>query len=99
MKNLKSISAAWRNRKKKTWAELNDWALALIGVPSFLVGSFYGLIVKKVTPEMVDLSQIHGLPHEAILAFLFLGGLALSSWYFLNVARRCSQLLYERNFK
>ncbi|WP_426108493.1 hypothetical protein [Pseudomonas sp. TWR1-1-4] len=99
MKMLKSISTAWRNRPKKTWTELNDWALALIGVPSFMVGLFYGMVVKKVAPELVDLSQIHGLPLEAILAFLFLGGLAVSSWYFLYVARRCSQLLYERNFK
>lgn len=99
MKILKAISVAWRNRPKKTLADLNDWALAFIGGPSFLIGTFYVSVVWKVTPELVDISQVHGLPLKAVLAFLLLGGLALNGWFFLTVARRCNELLYERNFK
>lgn len=99
MKFLKLISVAWRNRPKKTLADLNDWALAFIGGPSFLIGTFYVSVVWKSTPELISLSQDHGLPPAAILAFLLLAGLALSGWFFLTVARRCNELLYERNFK
>ena len=97
---MKFLRVAWKNRKKKkAWAELNDWALAFIGAPSFLVGTFYLSVVWKVTPELVDLSQIHGLPFKAILAFIFLGGLAVSGLYFMTVAKRCYGLIVERNFK
>jgi len=99
MKILKKAVTTFRNRKKKTWAELNDWVLAFIGAPSFLVGSFYLWVVGTTTPDLLILSREHGLPLKAILAFVFLGGLALSGWFFLTVARRCGELLYERNFK
>lgn len=99
MNILSRARISFRNRKKKTWSELNDWTLAFIGAPSFLVGSFYLWVVTTNTPELLILSRDHGLPAKAILAFVFLGGLALSSWFFLTVARRCSELLYERNFK
>lgn len=97
---MKFLKAAWDNRKeKKTWAGLNDWALAFIGAPSFLVGSFYLWVVTTTTPDLLALTRDHGLPLKAILAFVFLGGVAVNAWFFLNVARRCSELLYERNFK
>ena len=38
MKLLKKMATAFRNRKKYTYAELNDWMLSLIGISSFLVG-------------------------------------------------------------
>jgi hypothetical protein len=98
MKILKNAVISFRNRRKKTWAELNDWALACIGAPSFVVGSFYLWVVGTTIPDLLILSRDHGLPLKAILAFVFLGALALSSWFFLNVARRCHELLYERNF-
>jgi hypothetical protein len=96
---LKKALTSFRNRKKKAWAELNDRMLAFIGAPSFLVGSYYLWVVTTTTPDLLALSRDHGLPLKAILALTFLGGLALSSWFFLTVARRCSELLYERNFK
>lgn len=99
MNILSRTRISFRNRKKKTWTELNDWTLAFIGAPSFLVGSFYLWVVTTNTSELLILSRDHGLPVKAILAFVFLGGLALSSWFFLTVARRCSELIYERNFK
>ncbi|WP_439864548.1 hypothetical protein [Pseudomonas antarctica] len=98
MNILKPISVAWRNRSKKTLADLNNWALALIGGPSFLIGTFYVSVVWKTTPELISIFQDSGLPPAAILAFLLLGGLAFSGWFFLTVARRCNDLLYQRNF-
>ncbi|WP_124426920.1 hypothetical protein [Pseudomonas orientalis] len=98
MKILKSISAAWRNRSKKTLADLNDLALAFIGGPSFLIGTISLWSAGKFTSELFDISQTYGLPIEAILSMLLLGCLAASSWLFLTVARRCNDLLYKRNF-
>ncbi|XOQ66715.1 MAG: Integron gene cassette protein [Pseudomonas helleri] len=99
MSILKKATLAFKNRRKRNWSELNDWALACIGAPSFLVGSFYLWVIGATTPDLLILSQNHGLPFKAILAFVFLGGLALSSLFFLSISRRCYELLYERNFK
>lgn len=99
MKTLKKAVISFRNRKKKSWAELNDWALAFIGTPSFLVGSFYMWVVGTTTPDLLILSRDHGLQLKAILVFVFLGGLALSGLYFMTVAKRCYELIVERNFR
>lgn len=99
MNILRKTRLSFRNRKKKTWTDLNDWTLAFIGAPSFLVGSFYLWVITTNMSDLLVLSRDHGLPLKAVLAFAFLGGLVLSSWFFLTVARRCSELLYERNFK
>ncbi|WP_338523692.1 hypothetical protein NUH87_28875 [Pseudomonas batumici] len=99
MNALNKVVALFRNRKKKTWAELNDWSLAFIGGPSFLVGSFYLWVSGTNTLNLMVVSRDHGLPLKAILAFAFLGGLALSGLYFMTVAKRCYELIVERNFK
>ena len=58
----------------------------------------YLWVASTTTPDLLVLTRDHGLPLKAILAFVFLGGLAVSAWFFLNFARRCNELLYERNF-
>jgi|SRR5450830_313797 len=99
MKILKAISAALRNQKKKTWAELNDWALMLIGLPSFATGAYYLWVAGSVTQNLITWSKHNGLTLEAILVFAFLGLIALSGLYFATVAKRCYGLIVERNFK
>lgn len=99
MKLLKKMAAAFRNRKKYTYAELNDWVLSLIGIPSFLVGAYYLWVSGNSTIDLVQWSKDHAITWDAALAFVFVGLIALSGLYFATVARRCYELIYERNFK
>ncbi|AHC85735.1 hypothetical protein X970_11120 [Pseudomonas monteilii SB3101] len=99
MKQLKKMAVAFCNRKKYTYAELSDWKLLLIGIPSFAVGAYYLWVSGNVTVEMLNWSQDHAITLDAMLAFAFLGLIGLSGLYFATVARRCYELIYERNFK
>ncbi|OLS61509.1 hypothetical protein [Pseudomonas putida] len=99
MKLLKKMATAFRNRKKYTYAELNDWMLSLIGISSFLVGAYYLWISGNMTVEMLNWSRNHAMTLDAVIALGFLGLLSLSGLYFATVARRCYELIYERNFK
>lgn len=99
MKLLKKMATAFRNRKKYTYAELSDWKLLVIGIPSCAVGAYYLWVSGSVTVEMLNWSRDHVINLDAMLAAGFVGLLWLSGLYFATVARRCYELIYERNFK
>jgi|MedtruStandDraft_1076414.scaffolds.fasta_scaffold25115_2 hypothetical protein len=99
MKLLKKMTRAFRNRKKYTYAELSDWKLSLIGIPSFAVGAYYLWVSGSVTVELLHWSRDHAMTLDAVLALGFLGLLGLSGLYFATVARRCYDLIRERNFR
>ncbi|WP_462403050.1 hypothetical protein [Pseudomonas sp. Marseille-QA0332] len=99
MKLMRKMVTAFRNRKKYTYTELSDWTLALIGALSFTVGAYYLWVSGSVTVEMLEWSSSHALTADAALAFGFLGLLGLSGLYFATVARRCYDLIVERNFR
>lgn len=99
MKLLKKMAAAFRNRKKYTYAELNDWMLSIIGIPSFIVGAYYLWISGNMTVEMLNWSKDHAITIDAVIVLGFLGLLSLSGLYFATVARHCYGLIIERNFK
>lgn len=93
------MATAFHNRKKYTYAELSDWKLTLIGIPSFAIGAYYLWVSGSVTMEMLNWSQDHAVTLDAVLAFGFLGLIGLSGLYFATVARRCYDLIVERNFR
>jgi len=99
MRRVQRLTAAFRNRKKYTYAELNDWMLSLIGIPSFLVGAYYLWVSGSMTVEMLNWSKDHAMTVDAVIVLGFLGLLSLSGLYFATVARRCYGLIVERNFK
>lgn len=99
MKQLKKIVVAFRNRKKYTYRELSDWKLSLIGIPSFAVGAYYLWVSGSVTVEILNWSRDHAVTLDAMLALGFLGLIGLSGLYFATVARRCYDLIVERNFR
>lgn len=96
---LKKMATDFRHRKKYTYAELSDWKLSLIGIPSFAVGAYYLWVSGTVTVEMLNWSKDHVITLDATLAFGFMGLLGLSGLYFATVARRCYDLIIERNFR
>lgn len=99
MKLLNKMAIAFRKRKKYTYAELNDWMLSLIGIPSFLVGAYYLWVSGNMTVEMLTWSRDHAMTLDAVIVLGFLGLLSLSGLYFATVARRCYDLIVERNFR
>ncbi|MFK0033026.1 hypothetical protein [Pseudomonas monteilii] len=99
MKLTDRLVAILKARRKITYAELSDWKLMLIGVPNFLVGAYYLWVSGNSTIDLVQWSKDHAITWDAALAFVFVGLIALSGLYFATVARRCYELIYERNFK
>lgn len=99
MNLVHKATTAFRRRKRYTYADLSDWKLFMIGIPSFAVGAYYLWVSGNVTVEILTWSRDHAITLETILAVGFLGMLWLSGLYFATVARRCYELIYERNFR
>lgn len=99
VKVLKEAVQLIRNESKRPWAEVNSWALALIGGPSFVVGSYYAAGAIKVTPDLIHATEQVGLTAVGIAAYSVTGLMAVAGWHFLKIAQRCSELLYQRHYR
>jgi len=99
MNLIRKLINAIQRFHRRPYAELSDWALTLIGIPNFLVGAYYLWVSGNSTIDLVQWSKEHAITWDAALAFVFVGLIALSGLYFATVARRCYELIYERNFK
>lgn len=99
MRLIKKLVATIQKCMRKPYAEHNDWMLTLIGIPHFLVGAYYLWVSGNSTIDLVQWSKDHAITWDAVLAFVFVGWIALAGLYFATVARRCYELIYERNFK
>ncbi|WP_342649085.1 hypothetical protein [Pseudomonas sp. REB1044] len=98
MKILKKVATAYRNRKKSNYADLSSWKLSLIGIPTFLLGSFVTWQAQHWGRELFDVVTGYKLGLDACIAFGLIGTLALSGLYLLDVSRRCHDLIRERLF-
>lgn len=99
MKSIHKLVGILKPRRKLTYAELSDWKLMVIGIPNFLVGAYYLWVSGNSTVDLVQWSKNHETTLETVIAFIFVGLIALGGLYFATVARRCYELIYERNFK
>lgn len=99
MNLMKKLIAAIQKCQRRPYTELSDWALTLMGIPHFLVGAYYLWVSGNSTIDLVQWSKDHTITWDAALASVFVGLIALSGLYFATVARRCYELIYERNFK
>lgn len=99
MKVLDKAASFLTRRKKKTFEELDDWLLAVLGRVAFLVAGYWGLMLGDVVPDFIKIVNKNGLSPTAIGLTLLLGGFGISVWFFGCIAARCHTLLYERWFK
>ncbi len=99
MKFLDKAARFLTRRKKKTFDELNDWFLAVLGVLAFLVAGYWGLMLGDVVPEFIKIVNENGISLMAIGLAMLLGGFGISVWFFGCISARCHALLYERWFK
>ncbi|WP_147303864.1 hypothetical protein [Pseudomonas qingdaonensis] len=99
MKAFNIALQLFRNERKRPWAEVNSWALAIIGGPSFLIGSYYVWVAQDLTPDLMHLTNQTGITALGAAAFSITGLIALSGWHFLAIAKRCFELLYQRHYR
>ncbi|WP_417527519.1 hypothetical protein [Marinomonas shanghaiensis] len=99
MKVLDKVAGFLTRRKKKTFEELNDWLLAILGVAAFLVAGYWGLMLGDVVPDFIKIVNGNGASLTAFGLAVLLGGFGISVWFFGCIAARCHALLYERWFK
>ncbi|MBF8636090.1 hypothetical protein IRZ48_05500 [Pseudomonas fulva] len=96
---FKKATKLLRNESKRPWSEVNSWALALIGGPSFLVGSYYLWKVKEVAPDLIHATEQVGITSLGIAVYGIVGVMLVGAWHFLAIAKRCSELLQHRLYK
>ncbi len=99
MRFIQRAVAAFRARPKRQLHELNDWVLAILGALSFLIAGYWGMAVAGVLPELINLTNQHGLTGKGATIFSALGALGLGIWFFGCLAARCHSLLFERHFR
>ena len=99
MKVLDSVTGFITRNKKRSFEELSDWMLAVLGVVAFLVAGYWGLMLGEAVPGFIKETTQTGISLPAVGLGLLLGGFGLSVWFFGCIAARCHALLYERWFK
>jgi len=93
--------AAARFQARRTWYlyELSDWALALIGIISFLIAGYWGMAVADVLQDLVKMTNRGGLSWIRTAGFALLGLLGIAIWFYGCIAARCHSSLFERHFR
>ena len=99
MKVLNKAASFLTRRRKKSFEDLNDWLLAVLGMSAFLVAGYWGLMLSDVVPEFIKIVNGNGISLTAVGLAMLLGGFGISVWFFGCIAARCHTLLYERWFK
>ena len=99
VKAFKKALRLFRNEHKRPWSELNSWALALIGGPSFVAGSYYLWVAKDVAPELIHATNQVGITALGVAAYSATGLMLFTGWHFLTIAKRCSEVLRQRHYR
>ncbi|WP_312050607.1 hypothetical protein [Acinetobacter courvalinii] len=96
----RQLMQKFKNRKKRKFNQMPDYLLIIIGVPSFLSASYWGLVLGDVVPDFVRAINNQGyMDIFSILISVILLALAAEFWFFSAIAVRCHTILYERWFK
>ena len=88
-----------RNESKRPWSEVSSWALAPIGGASKVVAGSLSLAVVGVMPSLIQATNEVGITDLGVAAYSVVGLMALTGYHFRSVAKRCSELLYQRHYK
>ncbi|MBB4731208.1 hypothetical protein SAMN05216588_107147 [Pseudomonas flavescens] len=98
MQIFKKAVAAFRARRKWRLDELSDWVVAPLGAASFLIAGYWGMAVGDVLPELVSVTNRHGLSWFGAAAFVLLGMMGVTIWFHAHLAARCNAVLKQRHF-
>jgi hypothetical protein len=96
MKTLNIVTNFITRHKKKTFEELSNLILAVLGVSSFLVAGYWGLVLSEVVPEFAKVANQDGISLPIAGLGLLLAGFGITVWFFGCIAARYHTLLYER---
>nr|AMP54059.1 hypothetical protein [uncultured bacterium] len=92
MKVLDSVTGFITRNKKRSFEELSDWMLAVLGVVAFLVAGYWGLMLSEAVPGFIKETNRTGISLPAVGLGLLLGGFGLSVWFFGCIAARLSHI-------
>jgi hypothetical protein len=99
MKILNSVTRFFTKHKKNNFEEVNSWALAFLGISSFLMAGYWGLMLSEVVPGFVKAVNKSGISFVAVFWGSVLGFYGIVFWFFGCIATRCHTVIYERWFK
>lgn len=99
MRLFHRAGAVFQARRKWRLQELSDWVLAPLGAISFVIAGYWTMAISEVLPSLVRLTNQTGFTWVGFAIFAFLGGLALSVWFYGCLATRCHSILLERHFR
>jgi len=91
--------AVFRVRPERQLQALDDWVLAMLGVISFVIAGYWGIVVANFLPDLLNQTNQHGLTFVRTAIFVCLGVMGVCIWFFGCLATRCHSLLYERHFR
>ena len=94
--NLKKLRAKY---PKRTLDEVHTVILALIGALAFIVATYYGFILNKHIPSLIDATNTEGITVMAIGLWSIMGIIAIVMWFYGCIAARCHGIIYDRMFK
>ncbi|WP_053108325.1 hypothetical protein [Thiopseudomonas alkaliphila] len=97
-KKIKQTTSLLSRYKKKSFQELNDWFLAVLGAAAFLIAGYLGLVLGAVVPTFIEITNEHGISLTAVGIAILLGVFGICFWFFSCIAVRCNALIYERWF-
>lgn len=83
----------------KSFEHMPSWLLSTLGVGAFLPAAYYGSLVAKVTPSLVDATNQAGFAWIGLALWLYLGLIALGALFYFWLSKRCGDILYKRLFK
>lgn len=101
MKKLQFAMRLWvKFKQRRRWAyhEVNSLVLALLGTASFSITAYWGMVLSKTVPNLVEITNSYGLDALGLFLWLIAGALGLQVWVFGNVCWRCNTILRERHF-
>lgn len=97
MRVLNKLISYTTKQNKTKFEDFHDIFLIVLGIPSFLIAGYWGVMLGSVIPKIIKIVNEKGLDFDAIpLALSFF---ALGVWFFGCIAARCHSLIYERWFK
>lgn len=96
---MSAISKFLPRYKAKKFEEAPSWVLAMLGVPCFLMASYFTLMFAAVLPDLIKATNGREINlSQAAALWSLLAPYAAIVWLSGCIAKRCHDLLYKRWF-
>lgn len=97
MRLLNHIKTRLNNQRKRI-DERPNWQVAMLGAAAITPALYWGLMLKDVTPGLIDATNKTGLTLEAIALWTLVGLFGVQIWFLGCAAKKCHDILFKRMF-